>query len=355
MRAIVPVRDRNESIDRYEACNRALDARQLAEAITACRAAVTAWRGNHLAWYALGNAFASREDWRVARDAYREAARLRPDAAMYQLYEGIASYQILLREYQLYEGIASYQILLRERQAHAAGSALRALAAALRAIDLDPAATRLVFRPYRLAAALSAAIDPATVSVARSRDALAAAASLAPDLWLAHYYLGLTERAQDHARLAAAAFTRSIQADPSQAAPYIALIELYRAWDFTSQSVVVAREASSHARHGTLATLAYELGMSYVATHDEARALAAFSKATSSPGGLPQATFQRGQTYLRIGDVAHAATDLEAFLALTDPSLAFEQQIARSQLTEIARKQKTTADYLQVPHLINRN
>ncbi|MEO7734656.1 MAG: hypothetical protein ABIY55_27110 [Kofleriaceae bacterium] len=332
MRAIVPVRDRNDSIERYEACNRALDAHRLAEAITECRAAITAWRGNHLAWYALGNAFASRADWRVARDAYGEAARLRPDAAMYQLYEGIAA----------------YQILPHDLHARAAGSSPAALAAALRAIELDPGAIRLALRPYRLAAALSAAIDPTVAGYARSRDALAAAARLAPDLALAHYYLGLTERAQDHARLAAAAFTRSIQADPSQAAPYIALIELYRAWDYTAQSVVVAHEAASHARSGTLATLAYELGMSYVASHEAARALAAFSRAISAPDGVPQARFQRGQTYLRIGDVDHASADLEAFVALTDPSLAFEQGIARSQLTEIARKHKTTADSLRV-------
>ena len=115
---------------------------------------------------------------------------------------------------------------------------------------------------------------------------------------------------------------------------------------------MVAREASSHARNGTLATLAYELGMSYVATHDAARALAAFSQA-SGPGGLPQARFQRGQTYLRIGDVQRASADLEAFVALRDPSLAFEQQIARSQLTEIARKQKTTTEDLRTPHQVN--
>lgn len=322
-REVVPMRARNESIEIYEDCNRALDDRQLDAAIVACRRAVDWWSGNHLAWYALGNARAGRTDWRGARDAYDRAAVLRPDAAMYQLYDGIAWYEVAVRQ-------------AADDQAHHRDRAPDAVNVALRAIARDTTLGGGAWKPYRLAAALATADLETPAAFERARRALSRAAQLAPQLWLASYYLGNVERALDHARPAAEAFASAIQAEPSQADPYIALIKLYRTWDFDDQSLAVARQASRHVTSGRLASLWFELGMTYEVTRHDDDALAAFSRAIAV-GGAVQARFQRGQIYARLGDLARARADLEAVLAGADPSLGFVKQIAHSLLAAAER------------------
>lgn len=304
LRAVVPVRDRNASIERYERCNQLLDGNQLGEAIAECRQAVASWPGNHLAWYALGNALAARDDWSAARDAYDRAAALRPDAAMYQLYEGIALYKLAFRQAQ--------------DELHGPPAELTA-AVRLQAVRADRSLAGQLLRPYRLAAALAESARSTPVLVDGARHALAEAARRAPGLWLASYYLGRLERDHDRPRQAAEALTAAIRADPAQAEPYVALIELYRAWDHGDAQLAVARLASVRTTARS-AALAYELGRAYQATGDDARAIAAFTRAVRD-GNVP-ALLERGQLYLRAGNPASARRDVEAFPGRPGPSSA---------------------------------
>jgi tetratricopeptide (TPR) repeat protein len=319
-RLVVPVRDRNDSIEHYEQCNELLDRKQLGAATAACRAAVARWPGNHLAWYALGNAAAARDDWGAAREAYDRAVALRPDAAMYQLYDGIALYKLAFRQAQ--------------DELHGPPSELTA-AVRLRAVAQDPTLAAQLLRPYRLAAALAQAASPTPVLVDGARRALATAARLAPGLWLASYYLGRLERDHDRPRQAAQALTAAIRADPAQAEPYVALIELYRAWDYGDAQLAVAQLASARAPAQS-AALAYELGLAYQARGDDARALAAFTRAVRD--GSVQALLERGQLYLRAGDPVRARRDVEAFLGAAGPELGQARQIARGVHAAITRK-----------------
>ena len=325
MRAVVPVRDRNDSIEQYERCNQLLDDHQLDAAIAACRQALARWPGNHLAWYALGNAFASRDHWRAAREAYDRAAQLRPDAAMYQLYDGIALYQLAVR--QAHDDVARAQRGVPDDAT-----------TELRWATQDTSLRGHALRPYRLAAALALAASSTPALVDAARRALATAAARAPQLWLASYYLGRLERDQDRTRRAAEAFSAAIRADPTQADPYVALIEVYRAWDLSDHSLAVARLASTHVTTGPVASLWYELGMAYEAKQDDAQALAAFTKVLSARDGNVRAKLQRGQIYLRMGELSNARRDLQTFLAAPDPTLGQAKQVARGLLDTVERK-----------------
>ncbi len=328
MRAVVPTRSRNQSIAEYERCNQALDTKQLDAAITTCRQAVVSWSGNHLAWYALGNAFAARESWGVALDAYGRAAQLRPDAAMYQLYSGIAQYKTAV------EQAARDDRRPPSREADAPGGA-----------STEARSRGFVFAPYQLITALTTVTPRGRLDAARS--ALAAAARLAPRLWLAWYYLGRTEHERGHDQQAAEAFTRAIEADAAQAEPYMALIQLYRAWDFTEQTVALARHASSHVLAAKTASLWYEIGMAYEAMRHDPEALAAFGTAIAA--GSTLALFQRGQVYFRTGRFEQAKRDLEKFLAAPGTSPGPIQQIARSLLIAATREPGADRTYLRVP------
>lgn len=332
MRVVVPVWKRNESIEHYERCNQALAAGRQDDAETECRRAVAMWEGNHLAWYALANAHATKEHWRAARDAYEHAARLRPDQAMYQLYAGIAMYKLSLRE-------------LREDEARRAESPVDP-ASALRAIESDATGLRLALKPARIAAALSQLPLSRAARFERARQALSAAVTLAPGLALGHYYLGEVHRELDDPRAEATSFTRAVQADPSQPAPYIALAELYRSWDYIDRCLAVAHQGVAHANPSANADLWYELGMAHKANGHDSDAITAFNNAVR--GGNAQALFQRGQMYFRREELASAKRDLEAFLG-SPASLGLGRNIASGLLTEIARQQATTKAYLRLP------
>jgi tetratricopeptide (TPR) repeat protein len=331
-RAAVSTQRRNESIEHYERCNQLLIEHRFAQAASECQRALDRWSGNHLAWYALGNIHGTQGDWCAARDAYAHAVQLRPDAAMYQLYDGIASYQIGARSAALDD----------RSSARCPSDALVSSWLA----DQRTVATQL-FRPYLIAAARSEPTDTAPAALAHARAALSITARLAPQLWQASYYLGKAALQQELPRVAAEAFGQSIRAEPSQAEPYIALIQLYRSWDFVDPSFLVARQAAHEATTGDLARLFYEVGMAYEAKNANVAAVAAFSSAVA--GHNAPARFQRGQLYLRQGELAKAKLDLEAFLADNDPALGFARQIARTLLLSIARKTLEDDAYLRMP------
>src|SRR6185369_9186576 len=98
--------------------------------------------------------------WRDARTAIARAVALRPDQAMYQLYDGMARYEV--------------EVQARDAQTRKANK-----------------------RPEEVA------VVPPAGTLDDARDALVRAAKLAPALWRAHYYLGRIYRELDDARRAA--------------------------------------------------------------------------------------------------------------------------------------------------------
>ncbi|HEY0484035.1 MAG TPA: tetratricopeptide repeat protein, partial [Kofleriaceae bacterium] len=259
-----------------------------------------AWQDNHLAWYATASAHLARQEWTQARAAVEHAVTLRPDRAMYQLYHGIALYEA-------------------ERQRigalHARG---------------EPAQNDA--RPLHAA-----------------RAALAIAVERAPDLWRAHYYLGRVYRDLDDARRAAEQFTLAIKLQPGYRLPYIALCELYRRWDYVDQALAVAMLGTTRVPPAEAAELWFEVGMAHDARHADDLAIDAFGRAIASgDDALPK--LQRGQIYLRKGDLGRARRDLEDLMQSVDPRMADVKPLVATLLAQIARGQRSAGAHWDCSH-----
>jgi tetratricopeptide (TPR) repeat protein len=291
MRKFVDDTTLNTSLGHLNACNKAIAARQYDDGIAACREATQVWDGNHLAWYALASAHLARREWLKARGAIEHAVALRPDQAMYQLYHGISLYEIE-RETQA----------RRERR---------------KPDDVD--------------------IDPCGMKLGTARDALVAAVRAAPDLWRAHYYLGRVYRDLDEARHAAVQFTATIKTHPGYRFAYVALIELYRRWDYIDQALAVAMLGTTYVPAAEAGELWFEVGMAYDAKRADDKALDAFSKAIAGRPDDSDSKFQRGQIYLRRGDVASARRDLEDVARSPDARLGQVKQLASQLLGQLGK------------------
>jgi len=283
----------NASLGHLNACNKALAARQYDEAIAACREATQAWDGNHLAWYAWAGAHLARREWPEARTAIERAVALRSDHAMYQLYLGIALYET-------------------EREVARAAQARRERK---KPDDVE--------------------LDPARLKLDAARDALMAAVRTAPDAWRAHYYLGRVYRDLDDARPAAVQFTATIKTHPGYRFAYVALIELYRRWDYIDQALAVALLGTSYVPAAEASELWFEAGMAYDAKRADDKAIDAFSKAIAGRPDDAGSKFQRGQIYLRRGDVASARRDLEDVVRSPDAKIAPVKQLATQLLAQL--------------------
>jgi len=296
----------NASVDHLNACNRHNLAGRHDDAIAECEAAAAAWPGNHLAWYEAASAYIARRRWREARDAAGRAVAMRPDVAMYQLYYGMALYEAELQ---------------RVRDEQAARE------------HRDPG---------------EVVIDPAALHVIAARDALFRATRLGPELWRAHYYLGRVYRDLDDARHAAEQFGQAIATHPSYLPPYVALIELYRRWDYVDPALAVATLGTAHVSATDARALWYEAGMvlqAKRATDQRAadRAIEAFDKAIAGDHQDMLARFLRGQVYLRQGRLADAQRELEQVVRSTDPEVAEVRPVAAGLLRQIARKLRLKA------------
>ena len=269
---------RNASAGQLSACNKAIAARQYDAALAACEAATNKWDGNHLAWYAAASAHMAKSEWPAATAAVERAVALRPDQGMYQLYHGISLYE-------------AEQARARDEQAR---------------------------RDHKKPDEVT--VDPPALKLDAARDALLRAARLAPDLWRAHYYLGRVYRDLDDSRHAAEQFTRTIKTHPTYRFGYIALIELYRRWDYIDQAIAVAMLGTANVSAADAGELWYEAGMAYDARHATDQAIDAFSKAIAGKPDDASSKFQRGQVYFRKGDLANARHDLEDVVSSSDPT-----------------------------------
>jgi tetratricopeptide (TPR) repeat protein len=300
LRKYVNIITRNASVDPLNACNKAIAAQQYDAGIAKCKEAIAVWDGNHLAWYGVASAHLAKREWAEARTAAEHAVALRPDQAMYQLYYGMALYE-------------AERDRLRDERARAEHK-----------------------KPDEVA------IDPSLLKLDAARDALWRATRLAPELWRAHYYLGRVYRDLDDARHAAEQLTRAIATHPSYRASYLALIELYRRWQYVDQALAVARLGIRHVPPGDARDLWFEAGMVYDEMHVDDQAIAAFTKALAANPEDKRSKFQRGQVYVRKGDLASAKRDLEDVVKSPDPQLGDATSIAAQLLIQIARKRRDT-------------
>jgi tetratricopeptide (TPR) repeat protein len=294
LRKEIDIDVRNTSVDHLNACNKAIVAKQYDTAFKECQTATKLWPGNHHAWYAWAAAHIARREWAQARTPAERAVALRPDQAMYQLYYGIALYEAEVQR-------AEEEQARREKKKRTE-------------ITLAPGALKL---------------DAA-------RDALVRATRLAPTLWRAYYYLGRVYRDLDDPRRAAEQFTRTIALHPTYRHSYVALIKLYRRWDYVDQAVAVANLGTLNVPTTDVGELWFELGMAYEAKRADAKAIESYTTAIAVQPDDMNAKFQRGQILARKGEIAAAKRDLEEVAKSTDPNLVGAKQVASQLLAQIA-------------------
>jgi len=282
MRPRIDDQVRNASVEHTNRCIQAINVRNYDVAMTECQAAITAWDGNHLAWYTRATVHMAKSEWPQATAAVEHAVQQRPDLGMYQLYYGLS----------LYESI---------RQAK------------------DPKA-------------------PGVPTPDRARDALRRATKLAPDLWRAHFYLARAYRDVDDARRAAEQFALTIATHSTYEPAYIALCELYLRWDYNDEALAIAKLGTANVAAADAPDVWFELGRAYSATHATALAIDAFTKAIAGKPDDPTPKYQRGQLYFQQNDFANARRDLEAVVTSNDPQSAAMKPVAAQLLTQIAAK-----------------
>jgi tetratricopeptide (TPR) repeat protein len=302
MRKIVDPEVRDRSIVQLNACNHALADKHYDDALAACDDALKIWDGNHLAWYATAAAHMARAAWPEAHAAIERAVALRPDFAMYQLYNGMALYE-------------TARLAARDDQARLQHKRPGDLA-------LDA--------PTVIAALRGSA------RVVAARDALLRAVRVNHELWRAHYYLGRVYRDLDDDRRAASQFTQAVQTNPGYRFAYLALVELYRRWGYLEPSLVVASIGVTRVAAAETADLWLEVGLAYDAKAVDDKAIVALGNAIAIRPSDANAKLQRGRIFFRLGDTASARRDLEDVARATDPRLDAARQLASQMLVELA-------------------
>ncbi len=288
---------RQQSIKQTNEGARALGRGDVDAALREYKAAVATWPDNHSAWYYLSYAHTRKAEWSEAAAAVAEATRLAPDQVMYRMLRGLCLYELAVRR-------------ARERQAAAQGKKPEEVTPDLRAVNQDAALAELEL-----------------------------AIHLNKELWRAHYYRGRIFRDRGDDATAAEAFTQAVRGAPPQAAPYVALAELYRRWDYFDQAIAVARLGIG-VLQGTdeRGDVLYMLGLAHEDKREDATAIDAYTKAFEARPDLALALFQRGQLFFRMNKHAAAKIDLEAYLAHPRASGFAKAQAARMLMDLAAKK-----------------
>jgi len=297
-----PNKARNDSVTAANECNKAYGNKQIETAIEACKKAVERWSDNHTAWYVLAGSYAAKADFTNAADAASHAVQIEPDQAMYQLFYGRMLYEKAIQS-------------AKEDQAKRENK-----------------------KPEEVTPDLSA------INFEKPLQHLQEAVKLNNDLWRAHYYLGRIYRDTGKSKEAADELTKALASGPTEPAPWVALSELYRQWDYTDQAIQVA-EAGTTVVPGTneKADIWFEVGMGYDDKRLDDKAIDAFTKAIESKKDHHKAKFQRGQAYFRKGDYTNAKRDLEEFSKSGGVSVEFAKQQATKMLMDIAAKSASPA------------
>lgn len=290
---------RNQSVKAANEGAKAMGQNQWETAIERYQKAIERWRDNHSAWYYLAYAYSRKNDWKSAVDSAEKSVQLAPQQAMYQMFFGLALYE---RARQT----------AAERQATAANK---------KAEEITP--------------------DMSGVSFEKPLQHLQEAVKLNNDLWRAHYYLGRIYRDTGKMKEAAEEFTKALQSVPAEAAPWAALTELYRAWDYTDQALAVATAGTAPTilpDSNESGDLWFRLGMVYDDKSLYEKAIEAFTKALEQRRDLHIAKFQRGQAYYKLNKLPEAKRDLEDFSKTGGASVSFPKSQAAKMLMDIAAK-----------------
>jgi tetratricopeptide (TPR) repeat protein len=288
---------RNDSVAAANEGSKAFGQKQWETAIERYTKATERWRENHGAWYGLAAAHAQRKDWNKASEAASNTVQLEPEVAMYHLMYGRYLYEKAHQQ-------------AKEDQARKENKKIEEVEVDLTGVNFEKAKTHL------------------ETSI-----------KLNGDLWRAHFLLGLIHRNGGKMKEAAEAMTKSLELGAFEAAPWIELAELYRAWDYTDQAIKVAEQ-------GTLvipgdnekSDIWFEVGMGYDDKRLDDKAIEAFDKALDSRKDNHRAKFARGQAYFRKGEYSKAKRDLEEFAKAGGASLEFFKQQASRMLMDIAAK-----------------
>lgn len=296
--AACPNQSRNDSMNALNAGNKANGAKQFDTAIAEYQKAVAAMKENHLAWYGMGGAYAGRATWDKSADAFANAVQLEPDQAMYQMWYGVALYEKAVAD-------------AKDAQAHKENK-----------------------KPEEVQVDLSA------VNFQTPLQHLQKAVELNKDMWRAHYYLGKIYRETNKPKDAADELSKALAANPREPAPYVALAELYRKWDYSAEAVKVASQGAANVPGSNeVSQIWYTLGMGYDDLGKGKEAIDAYTKAIDTSKGNAKAKFQKGQTEFRQGALDDAKKDLTEFQKSAGASLEFEKQQANKMVMEISAKQ----------------
>ena len=286
------------SIEHSKKGAKAYTQKQFETAVTEYKEAVEAWRDNHMAWYGLGNAYTGRQNWKDAAEAFGEAVKIKDDDAMYQMLRGISLYEAAVQQ-------------ARDEQAKREGKKPDEITPDLKGVNFEPA-----------------------------EQHLQAAVKVNGDLWRAHYYLGRIYREQEKYQEAAEAFTKAIQNNPREQAPYVALAKMYLQWGFTDPAVEVSREGAANVPGANERSEVYfMLGMGLRDKKDNDKAIEAFTHALEDRKDNHKAKFQRGQAYFEKGEFPKAKKDLEEYSKSAPVGEDLNKSVANKMLLDIAAKQ----------------
>ena len=285
-----PNKNRNESVKASNEGTKAYSQNQFETAIERYQKAIERWRENTTAWYGLAGSHAKKKDWKQAAEAAKKTVELSPGTAMYQLLYGYAEYERVVQA-------------AREAQAPAQQK---------KADEITP--------------------DLAQANFQIALQHLTEAVKLNPELWRAHYYLGRIYRDTGKSKEAAEEFTKALQSVPPEPAPWVALVELYRAWDYTDQALSVATQGVLDRvipNAQDQSDVWYEVGMANDDKQLFDKAIEAYTKALDGRRENHKAKFQRGQAYFKKGDHTNAKRDLEEFSKAGGASVEFSKQQPR--------------------------
>jgi tetratricopeptide (TPR) repeat protein len=292
-----PDEARNESIRRTNAGVKALSSKQYETAINELKEATRSLKENHAAHYYLGQANAGKKDWPHASESLAEAVRLKPDNVMYQMMYGVALYE---------EAVAR----TREDTARLQNK-----------------------KPNEVE------VDYSQINFDQAEQHLQAAVKLNGDLYFEHAYLGKIARETGRPREAAEEFSKAIVANPREWAPYVALGELYRKWDYPDQAIQVLSQGVEHVPgQADKSDLYFVLGMAHIDKQDDTKAIEAFTQALDTRKDNHRAKFMRGQAFLRKGEYKRADKDLEDFAKSAGSNEAANKSIAQKLRYTIAAK-----------------
>jgi tetratricopeptide (TPR) repeat protein len=280
---------------------KAFGLKQYDTAIERYKKATEKWRDHHRAWYGLGAAHREKKEFKEAADAFEKAVGLLPDDAMYQLLYGISLYE---------KTVASVK---------------------------DTQAVKMGVKPEAIG---DDQVDLTAANFEKTLQHLKEAAKLNPELWRAHYYIGKVYRDQGKMKEAADAITKSLNFAPPEPAPWIALSEIYKKWDYTDAALQVAEQALQ-AVQTDQSQLWYVAGHAYEQKGLYDKAIESYTKSLQAKPDEKNSKFQRGQAYFRKGDFVNAKRDLEEYSKSAGKTADFEKQQASRMLMDIAAKSAT--------------